>query len=64
MDLTEAPILISFDYSKKFVTFSFAYEDTIVVVLLQKNDEGYDQPISFFSKALRDAKLKYNTKEK
>jgi len=32
--------------------------------LLQKNDEGYEQPIAFFSKYLRDATLKYNIIEK
>ena len=31
---------------------------------LQKNLEGMEQPISFFSKALRDAPLKYNIMEK
>lgn len=29
-------------------------------MILQKNDEGYEQPISFVSKALRDVELKYN----
>jgi hypothetical protein len=31
---------------------------------LQKNSEGYEQPIAFFSKALRDAALNYNVMEK
>jgi hypothetical protein len=62
--LIEAHILISPDFSKDFLIFSFASEETIVVVLLQKNEEGYEQPISFFSKALRDAELKYNIMEK
>jgi hypothetical protein len=44
--------------------FSFASEDTIVVVLLQINDQGYEQPISFFSKTLRDSELKYDIMEK
>jgi hypothetical protein len=44
--------------------FSFASKDTIVVVLLQRNDEGFEQPISFFSKTLRDAELKYDIMEK
>ena len=35
--LTEAPVLVSPDFSKDFRTFSFASEDTLVVVLLQKN---------------------------
>jgi hypothetical protein len=38
--LTEAPVLISPDYSKEFLIFSFASFDTVAVVLLQKNKEG------------------------
>ena len=62
--LTQAPVLISPDFTKEFLIFSFASEHTVVVVLLQKNPEGQEQPIAFFSKALRDAPLKYNIMEK
>jgi hypothetical protein len=55
--LTEAPVLINPDYSKDFVIFSFPSFDTVAAVLLQKNDQGQEQPIAFFSKALRDAEL-------
>ena len=40
--LTEASILASPDFSKDFLTFSYASEDTIAVVLLQRNVEGYE----------------------
>ena len=53
-----------FRSSKYFLIFSFASEHTVAAVLLQKNTEGMEQPISFFSKALRDAPLKYNIMEK
>ena len=36
----------------------------MAAVLLQKDDEGFDQPILFFRKTLRDAKLKYDPIEK
>jgi ribonuclease HI len=62
--LTEAPVLISPDYSKDFMIFSFASFDTVAAVLLQKNDHGQEQPIAFFSKALRDAELRYEIMEK
>jgi hypothetical protein len=62
--LTEAPVLISPDYSKYFLIFSFASFDTVAVVLLQKNVEGLEKPISFFSRALRDAEIKYDIMEK
>jgi hypothetical protein len=60
----EAPVLASPYYLKEFLIFSFASEHTIMVVLLQKNDEGFEQPIAFFSKSLRDAELKYDILEK
>ena len=44
--------------------FSFSSEHTIIVVLLQKNDQGSEQPITFFIKALRDENFKYNIMEK
>ena len=52
------------DYLKEFLIFSFASEHTIAVVLLQKNDEGFEQSIAFFSKSLRDVELKYDILEK
>jgi ribonuclease HI len=62
--LTEAPVLISPDYSKDFLIFSFASCDTVAAVLLQKNDQGKEQPIAFYSRALRDAELWYEIMEK
>jgi hypothetical protein len=62
--LTEAPVLISPDYSKDFLIFSFASNDSIAAVLLQRNDQEREQPIAFFSKALRDAELRYEIMEK
>jgi hypothetical protein len=62
--LTEAPVLINPDYSKEFLIFYFASNDTLVVVLLQKNTDGMEQPISFFSRALRDAEVRYDIMEK
>ena len=60
----EAPTLISPNYSKEFHIFSFASEDTIATVLLQANEEGSEHPVAFFSKTLRDAKLRYDIIEK
>jgi hypothetical protein len=64
MALGEAPVLISPNYDKEFLIFSFTSVHTIVVVLLQKNEENQEQPIAFFSKALRDVELKYSSMEK
>jgi hypothetical protein len=62
--ISEAPVLASPYYTKDFLIFSFAFEHTITAVLLQKNKEGFEQPIAFFSKSFRDAELKYDIMEK
>jgi hypothetical protein len=62
--ISEAPVLASPDYLKDFLIFSFASEHTLATILLQKNEEGFEQPISFFSKSLRDAELRYDIMEK
>ena len=62
--LTKAPVLISPNYSNDLFIFSFASFDTVAVVLLQSNVEGLEQPISFFSRALRDVEVKYDMMEK
>ena len=48
--ITQTPVLISPNFTKYFYIFSFASEHTIAAVLLQKNDLGQEQPISFFSR--------------
>jgi len=62
--LNEAHMLISLDYSKDFFIFSFASFDTVAVVLLQRNVEGLEQPISFLNQTLRDVEVKYDMMEK
>ena len=62
--LTQTPVLINPDFTKDFYIFSFSFEHTIVAVLLQKNTMGQEHPICFYSRALRDAPLKYNIMEK
>jgi hypothetical protein len=62
--LIEAHVLINHDYSKVFLIFSFASFDTVAVVLLQKIDARLEQPISFFSRALRDKEVRYDIMEK
>jgi hypothetical protein len=62
--ICEAPVLVSPDYDKDFMIFSFASEDTIAGVLLQKNNQGHEQPIAYFSRALQNSELKYPMFEK
>jgi len=60
----EAPILASPYFSKYFLIFSFSFVHKVVGVLLQKNHEGYEQPIVFYNNTLRDSPLKYNILDK
>jgi hypothetical protein len=62
--LIEAHVLVSPDYSKEFLIFSFSSEETIAVVLLKNNEEGHEHSIVFFRKSLRDVELKYDILEK
>ena len=62
--LTEALVLVIPDFSKDFLTFSYASRDIIAAILLQKNVDGLEHPITFFTKTLRDSELKYSTLEK
>jgi hypothetical protein len=62
--VTEEHVLISLDNSRDFFIFSFASFDTVVVVLLQKNDVGLEQPIYFLNRSLRDVEVKYDIMEK
>ena len=48
-DFVGAPVLAGPDYAKPFMIFSFASPHTVAGVLLQKNEEGYERPITFFS---------------
>jgi hypothetical protein len=62
--IASAPVLVSPNYNKEFLIYSYASEDTIAGVLLQKNEENHEQPVAFMSKNLRDAELNYTTTEK
>ena len=62
--ITEAPILVSPNFSKDFIVFSCAYEHTIAGVLLQKNQQNVGHRIAFFINMLSDGELKYDIMEK
>jgi hypothetical protein len=42
--ISQAPVLISPGFSRDFIIFSFASQDTIVGVLMQKDVDGYEHP--------------------
>ena len=57
-------VLVNLDFAKDFIIFSFASKDTIVGVLLQKNDQGEEQSIAFMRKTLTNSELSYTIKKK
>ena len=61
--ILEAPVVVIACFDKDILVFTYASEYTIAVVLLQKNDQGEEQPISFFSNVLRGGDLKYDIME-
>jgi hypothetical protein len=62
--ISQAPVLISLDYSRDFVIFSFTSQHTMTCVLLQKYVDDHEHPIAFMSKVLRDSELNYSIIEK
>jgi hypothetical protein len=53
------PILISLDFQRYFIIYSFAIE-TVVASILQKNVKGEELPISFMRKNLHEYELRYS----
>jgi hypothetical protein len=62
--ISQAPVLISPDFSRDFIIFSFASQDTIAGVLMQKDADNFEHPVAFMSKVLRDSELNYTITEK
>ena len=62
--IKNAPILRALDYTKPMQIFSIASFYAFVAVLLQKNEEGFEQPSTFFRKSLQAVELKYDITEK
>jgi hypothetical protein len=58
------PVLVNPYFYNDFIIFSFASKDTIARVLLQKNDQEDEKPITFMRKDLRESELNYNITEK
>jgi hypothetical protein len=59
-----ALVLISPNFDKDFYIFSFSSNDTIATMLLQKNEDGHEKPVAFYSRVLKDAEIKYDPIEK
>jgi hypothetical protein len=57
--IMQAPTLMSVDYTKGFILYTFASDTSYATVLTQKNEEGEEFRVAFMSLGLLKAKLKY-----
>ena len=55
--VVHAPSLRSLDFDKDFILYTFASDNSLAVVLTQKEEGGDEFPISFMSTSLQGAKL-------
>ena len=62
--IAEAPALMSPDFSKYFILYTFATKFSYSAVLMQKNHEDTEIPISFMSSTFKGAELNYSQVDK
>ncbi|KAH9315981.1 hypothetical protein KI387_024608, partial [Taxus chinensis] len=62
--IVKTPMLACPDFSKDFIIYCYATENTLAVVLTQKNYEDHELPIAFMSYVLKAHELKYTMMEK
>jgi hypothetical protein len=63
-EITTTPVLISPEFQRDFIIYSFATETIVASVLTQKNTKGEELPINFMRKTLHDYELRYSELEK
>jgi hypothetical protein len=64
ISISQAPILRSLDFNKDFFLYTFSSDQSLVVILTQKDDDNNEAPISFMSTNLQGHKLNYPTIDK
>ena len=62
--IAHAPSLRSPDFDKDFILYTFASDNSIAAMLMQKEEGGDEFPISFMSTSLQGTKLNYPAIEK
>lgn len=58
--IAHAPILVCPDYIKEFIMYSYASDHTCSTILMQKNNEGVESPITFMSYPLKTHEMKFS----
>ena len=62
--IENSPSLMSPDFLKEFLLYTFATDTSYVAMLTQDNQDGDEVPISFMSAGLDEAQLKYSKVDK
>ena len=62
--IAKAPALVSPDFRKVLILYTFASNISYAVVLTQKNQQEDEVPISFLSSHLKGAELNYHEVDK
>jgi hypothetical protein len=62
--LTTAPVLVHADFKRHFYVQCDASQLGVGAVLFQRNDEGQEQPIAFFSAKMNKHQVNYTVTEK
>jgi hypothetical protein len=62
--ITTSLVLISLNFQRDFIVYSFSTETFVASVLTRNNIKGEEFPISFMRKTLHDYKLRYSKLEK
>jgi hypothetical protein len=57
-------VLRSLDFSKYFFLYTFAFDQSLVVVLTQKDDANNEAPVSFMSTDIQGVELNYHAIDK
>ena len=62
--IDEEPTLVSPDFRKYFILYTFTSDISYAVVLTQRNQQGNEVPISFMRLNLKGAELNYHEVDK
>ena len=62
--IAKAPALMSPNFRKDFILYTFASDISYAAVLTQRNQQGDEVPISFMSSNLKGAELNYHEVDK
>ena len=62
--LCSPPVLRGPDFTKEFILQTDASDVAVGAVLSQKDEEGHDHPVAYFSRKLLPREVRYSTIEK